>query len=130
MRGKITDFQFSFKIKNFVIWRPVRNFDEYFKIFYLGFKLNGDLTGYVAAFCTTIAYVPQAIKVYKTKRTNDISIGTFLLLSTGVALWLVYGIIIVSFPIIAANAVTFILSLYIFIMKMKLDYYRQGKTSE
>ncbi|MDR3626153.1 MAG: SemiSWEET transporter [Ignavibacteriaceae bacterium] len=130
MRGKITDFQLSFKIKNFVIWRLVRNFDEYLKFFYVGFKLTGDLIGYIAAFCTTIAYVPQAIKVYKTKRTNDISIGTFLLLSTGVALWLVYGIIIVSFPIIAANAVTFILSLYIFIMKMKLDFFKPAKAAE
>jgi MtN3 and saliva related transmembrane protein len=86
--------------------------------------LTGELIGYTAAVLTTVAYVPQAIKIYKTKKTNDISMGMFILISTGVLLWLVYGIIIGSIPMILANFITFILSLYIFIMKIKLEYYK------
>jgi MtN3 and saliva related transmembrane protein len=84
--------------------------------------LTGDFIGYTAAVCTTIAYVPQILKVIKTKKTNDISIAMFVLISSGVFLWLIYGIILVSIPIIIANAITFIFSSYIFIMKIKLDH--------
>jgi MtN3 and saliva related transmembrane protein len=78
--------------------------------------------GFFAAFCTTVAFVPQAIKVYKTKSTLDISLGMFLLMTVGVGAWLIYGIIINSLPIIMANGVTLLLSIYILIMKIKLDY--------
>jgi MtN3 and saliva related transmembrane protein len=84
--------------------------------------LGEDFIGYIAAICTTIAYVPQALKVYKTKKTTDISMGMFSLISTGVILWLIYGISIGSVPMIIANSITFVLSSYIFIMKIKLDY--------
>ena len=77
--------------------------------------------GYLAAACTTISFIPQAVKVFKTKSTKDISSGMFLLMTTGVTFWLIYGLMIDSFPIIAANAVTLFLSLYIFVMKVKLD---------
>ena len=78
--------------------------------------------GFFAAFCTTIAFVPQAIKVYKTKSTLDISLGMFLLMTVGVGAWLIYGIMINSLPIIMANGVTLLLSIYILRMKIKLDY--------
>ena len=93
----------------------------------IGPNVTGEFIGYIAAVCTTIAYVPQVIKVHKTKKTNDISAGMFILISTGVLLWLIYGIIIASMPIIIANSVTFIFSVYIFIMKIKLDYYKLKK---
>lgn len=83
-----------------------------------------ELLGYAAAFCTTVAFFPQAIKIYKTKHTKDISLGMFLLLTTGVVLWLTYGIIIDSSPIIAANTVTLILDLYILYTKIKLDRFQ------
>jgi MtN3 and saliva related transmembrane protein len=83
--------------------------------------------GYIAAICTTIAYIPQVVKIHKTRKTTDISTGMFVLISTGVLLWLVYGIILMSIPMILANMVTFILSLYIFIMKVKLDYLKSEK---
>ncbi len=87
--------------------------------------MKENLIGYIAAACTTIAFVPQAFKVYKTKRTNDISLGMFTLTTVGVLLWFFYGIMIWSLPVMAANFVTFLLSLYIFIMKIKLDYRNQ-----
>lgn len=78
--------------------------------------------GYMAAICTTIAFIPQAIKVYKSKHTRDISIGMFLLMNAGLVFWLVYGILILSYPIILANAITIIFALYILFMKIKVDY--------
>lgn len=78
--------------------------------------------GYIAAACTTISFVPQAIKVYRTKSTKDISSAMFSLMTLGVAFWLIYGLMINSFPIVAANAVTLFLSLYILLMKIRLDH--------
>ena len=77
--------------------------------------------GYLSAFCTTAAFVPQAIKVYKTRKTDDISFGMILLMTFGVSFWVIYGCLIKALPIIAANVITFILALYILIMKIKLD---------
>ena len=77
--------------------------------------------GFLAAFCTTIAFIPQAVKVYKSKHTKDISMGMFSLLNIGLVLWLWYGLIIDSFPIIISNAVTIIFALYILITKIRLD---------
>jgi len=77
--------------------------------------------GYFAAFCTTIAFIPQALKVYKTKHTKDISLGMFSLLNAGFILWLWYGILIISYPIIIANSVTIVIAAYIFVLKIKLD---------
>ena len=75
--------------------------------------------GFFAAFCTTIAFLPQAVKVWKTKSTKDISLYMFVIFTIGVLSWLVYGIIISDLPIILANAVTLILSLFILILKLK-----------
>ncbi len=83
--------------------------------------MNIEIIGYIAAFCTTVAFVPQVIKVYKSRKTSDISFGMFLLLTTGMFCWAVYGFILNSLPIIIANVVTFSLAAYIFIMKIKLD---------
>ncbi len=87
------------------------------------------LIGYLAAACTTVSFIPQVVKVYKTRRTKDISPGMFLLMTTGVVLWLIYGILFGSAPITAANAVTLIFSLYILIMKIRLDIIPAKKIS-
>jgi len=75
--------------------------------------------GFFAAFCTTIAFVPQAIKVYKSKSTKDISLYMFLIFTVGVLSWLIYGIIISNLPVILANAATLALSLFILIYKLR-----------
>ena len=75
--------------------------------------------GFFAAFCTTIAFLPQAIKVFKSKSTKDISLYMFLIFTIGVLSWLVYGLIINDMPIILANAVTLILSFFILVYKIK-----------
>ena len=66
-----------------------------------------EFIGYFAAFCTTIAFIPQAYKVWKTKSTKDISLSMFIIFTTGVLSWLIYGITIANFPIILANSITF-----------------------
>ena len=78
--------------------------------------------GFIAAICTTVSFVPQAIKIFKTKKTNDISLGMFILMSTGVAFWIAYGFLIKALPVIAANTITLILAAYILVMKVKLEW--------
>ena len=87
--------------------------------------LIANVIGYFAAIFTTIAYIPQVVKVYKTKRTDEISLGMFTLMSIGVLSWFIYGIMISSVPVMAANFITFLLSLYILVMKIKLDYLKK-----
>jgi MtN3 and saliva related transmembrane protein len=62
-----------------------------------------------AAFCMTIAFLPQAIKTWRTRSTKDISLGTYLIFAIGIALWLIYGLLLHDIPLIAANGVTLLL---------------------
>jgi len=64
------------------------------------------LIGLVAAFCTTISYVPQIKKIWATGETHDISLKMFLTLATGIALWIVYGVLQGDAIIILANSVS------------------------
>ena len=75
--------------------------------------------GFFAAFCTTVSFLPQVIKVYKTKSTKDISLYMFLIFTIGTFCWLIYGIIESSIPIILANTITLILSTIILLYKIK-----------
>lgn len=75
--------------------------------------------GFVAAVLTTTAFVPQFIKVWKTRSTRDISMRMYLMLCMGIFLWLVYGIRLHSLPIILANGVTLGLTLAILALKLK-----------
>jgi len=77
--------------------------------------------GFAAAFCTTAAFLPQLLRVIKYKSARDISLGTFLLFSAGVAMWLIYGLYTNSGPVIASNFFTLILSLTILYLKLKYD---------
>ena len=77
------------------------------------------LIGMFAAACTTIAFFPQVYKVYKTKSTRDLSLPMYAIFSVGTFLWLIYGILVKSTPVISANAVTLMLSVYILAMMIK-----------
>ncbi|MBK8592355.1 MAG: SemiSWEET transporter [Sandaracinaceae bacterium] len=74
--------------------------------------------GFVAAFCTTTAFIPQVVQVWRTRRTDDLSLGMFSLLTVGIALWLVYGILHDSAPVYLANGCTLVLAGYILYMKL------------
>ena len=75
--------------------------------------------GFTAAILTTTAFIPQVIKVWKTRSTRDISLGMFSMFCLGIFIWLIYGFIIHALPVIIANAVTFILASIILIFKIK-----------
>ena len=77
------------------------------------------LLGFAAGALTTIALIPQAVKSWQTKSTRDVSFAWILVLIVGVALWLIYGILINSLPIMVANIFTLILSSIILILKIK-----------
>lgn len=80
-----------------------------------------NLVGTAAAVCTTIAFVPQLVRVYRLKSARDISLIMFTVFSVGELLWLIYGIFIRSLPVILANAVTLGLSLAILSLKLRYD---------
>lgn len=69
-----------------------------------------EIVGFIAATLTTLAYLPQVIKTWKSKSAADLSLGLFSILTTGVFLWLVYGIMIGNGPIIASNIITLLLT--------------------
>ncbi|MGH8750879.1 MAG: SemiSWEET transporter [Burkholderiales bacterium] len=79
-----------------------------------------NLLGLIAGFLTTLAFVPQAWRVWKTRSVKDISLGMYVIFTSGVGLWLVYGVMIQSLPLILANIVTFVLALFILAMKIRL----------
>lgn len=77
------------------------------------------MIGIIAACLTTMASVPQVFKVIKTKDTKAISLGMYLMQTTGVLLWLVHGLMINDIALIGANVVTFVLTAIILICKLK-----------
>lgn len=79
-----------------------------------------DLIGTVAAILTTISFLPQAWLTFKTKDASGISLGMYCTFTAGVVLWLVYGLMLVAWPIVIANVIT--LSLAAVILFMKLRY--------
>ena len=77
------------------------------------------LIGPLAAILTTASFIPQVVVVLKTKNTAGISLGMYVMFVSGVFLWLIHGVMIQDLPIIAANAVTFILASVVLYTKIK-----------
>ncbi|MCB1307750.1 MAG: SemiSWEET family sugar transporter [Leptospiraceae bacterium] len=80
--------------------------------------------GFGAALLTTIAFVPQLYRVYQLKSAHDVSYLTYMILCTGVFLWLVYGILLNDLPLILANAITLVIALGILVLKIKYERQR------
>jgi MtN3 and saliva related transmembrane protein len=78
-----------------------------------------DIIGAIAATLTTVSFVPQVVKVLKTRHTKDVSLAMYIILFTGIVLWLVYGIMIERWPMIIANIVTLGLTSIILYVKLK-----------
>ena len=78
--------------------------------------MDVEIIGFVAALLTTYAFVPQVIKVWKSKYSNGVSVSMYLILLLGVFLWGVYGYLIDSMSIMIANTVTGLLQLMILIL--------------
>jgi MtN3 and saliva related transmembrane protein len=77
-----------------------------------------DFIGSIAATCTTLAFVPQAMHSYKTRDLSGISLPMYTIFTLGVAMWLVYGLLKQDWPIIVANAITVALSAMILVLKI------------
>ncbi|AKR43109.1 SemiSWEET transporter [Methylophilus sp. TWE2] len=75
--------------------------------------------GSVAAVCTTLAFVPQVIQSWRTRDLSGISLPMYMIFTTGVVLWFIYGILIQDWPVIIANAVTAILASTVLLLKLK-----------
>lgn len=76
------------------------------------------MIGYIAACLSTGAFVPQAWLTWKHKKTEGVSLGMYIILVSGVLLWLTYGILLHAWPIILANLITLMLALFILTMKL------------
>ena len=79
-----------------------------------------ELIGYLAAVLTTGSFLPQALHTFKTKDVSGISLVMYSVFTTGVGLWLLYGVMLQEWPIVAANGIT--ISLASFILWMKVRY--------
>ncbi|MDP8966742.1 MAG: SemiSWEET transporter [Cyanobacteriota bacterium] len=78
-----------------------------------------DLLGLIAGTLTTIAFLPQLYKTWKSKSAQDVSLVMMITFCTGLFLWLLYGLAIHAMPVIVANAVTLILALMILVLKIR-----------
>ena len=78
-----------------------------------------NLLGLLAGSFTTISFVPQVVRIWRTKKADDISTSMFVIFIVGVALWLYYGILLQAWPVIAANAITLALAMMILALKFR-----------
>ena len=78
-----------------------------------------DIIGYMAAFGTTVSFLPQAIKTIQTKDTSGISLYMYMLFTAGTFLWLMYGLMSHSLPVAVANVITIVFASIILVYKLK-----------
>lgn len=81
-------------------------------------KMFVEIIGMIAGFCTTCSFLPQVIKVWKTKSCSDISLLMYVVLVIGLAAWIAYGLFLGAPSIIYANIVTFLLAGAVLVMKL------------
>ena len=89
------------------------------KEYLMVFTAYEHLIGTLAATCTTVAFIPQAWLTWKTRRADGVSLGMYSIFTVGVALWLVYGLLLGAWPIIVSNILTLALALFILTMKVR-----------
>ncbi len=78
--------------------------------------------GLLAGLLTTIAFIPQLVKTWKSKSADDVSLLMFLLFMSGVLIWCIYGWKIHAIPVVIANVITFLLSACILTLKLIFDF--------
>lgn len=81
--------------------------------------MNNSAIGFIAAILTTISFLPQVVKVWQTRSARDVSLGMYLLFTVGVLLWLIYGLLLQSWPIILSNLITLLLAGLVLAMKLR-----------
>ena len=78
-----------------------------------------ELIGIFAGVLTTVAFLPQAIKIWRSKSARDVSLSMFVCFCTGVVLWVIYGFMLGAFPVILANVVTLCIAATILVFKLR-----------
>ena len=81
--------------------------------------MNVDLIGAVAGVLTTMAFIPQVWRIWQTRSARDLSLSMYLIFTSGVALWFVYGLSLGALPIIASNGITLLLAGTVLAMKLE-----------
>lgn len=77
------------------------------------------LLGLAAGTLTTVSFLPQLVKAWRSRSTRDISLAMYTVFTFGVLLWLIYGVMIDSLPVILANAVTLVIAIVIMVLKIR-----------
>ncbi len=83
-----------------------------------------DIIGYIASICLIFGYLPQTVHTIRTRKTDDIALGTFLLMGLGAFFFAVQGVMLDNIPLFITNVITFVMSVIIFGIKMYNDYFR------
>lgn len=91
--------------------------------------MNTELIGLIAAFLTTISFVPQAVHIVRTGQTEGISLIMYSLFTTGIAIWLIYGLLIGSVPVYLCNGITLLLAATILVLKIRAVLQARSKTN-
>ncbi len=78
-----------------------------------------NVIGYIAGILTTGSFIPQSMKIWKEKNAKEVSLLMYIIISTGIFLWFLYGLLTSNYPVIFANAVSLAISLSILIGKIK-----------
>ena len=81
--------------------------------------MNVDLIGVVAGALTTTAFIPQVWRIWRTRSARDLSLPMYVIFTSGVALWLLYGLSLGALPIIVGNGITLLLAATVLAMKLK-----------
>ena len=84
----------------------------------MSYYIEIEILGWIAAGCTTFAFIPQVLKVSQSRSVKDISVWMYLIFCLGLLMWIVYGLSLKSMPIVLANVITFGLASTILIMKV------------
>ncbi|WP_426105812.1 SemiSWEET transporter [Massilia sp. TSP1-1-2] len=88
-------------------------------------NLDVNHLGFAAAVCTTGAFVPQVLMVWRERGAPGVSIGMYLMFIAGIALWFLYGLALRSWPMVIANGITLLLASCV--LGMKLYFERAGR---
>jgi len=75
--------------------------------------------GLTAGTLTILSFLPQVIKTVRTKKTKDISMAMYIVLATGLFIWVIYGVLTKNFPVTLANSISFILAMFVLILKIR-----------
>lgn len=84
-----------------------------------------NIVGYAACITMVLGYLPQTIKTIRTRKTDDIALGTFLLMAVGAFLFAVQGAMLDNYPLLITNCLTASLSSIVFGIKMYNDYFKK-----